>query len=288
MGEPKLEWSTIQLRMENQQKIIPLGRRPKVMVDIAGVRVLADFEVIEIVEDAEPYLALLKLDWAMDMGGFINLNKCSMVLENKGTRVIVPLDPTEGARYTEPVYEEEEIDHINKLTVRDEDQVNPMDEGVLCWKKDSEFFSDSDEELENWQGWLHEVSALRRIRTTKNFRHISTKERDLPFHDEAGDSTKIIEPKSPTERKQGALPLTLRGEPAQGPVFFTQEKYWNRVILRLGIPVAEWAPRSVNIRKYLLTYNTQGSDQTLPRQAHLATASLIVHLITDPPEPTCN
>ena len=26
MGEPKLEWSTIQLRMANQQKIIPLGR----------------------------------------------------------------------------------------------------------------------------------------------------------------------------------------------------------------------------------------------------------------------
>ena len=56
MGEPKLEWSTIQLRMANQQKIIPLGRLPKVMVDIVGVRDLADFEVIEIVEDAAPTL----------------------------------------------------------------------------------------------------------------------------------------------------------------------------------------------------------------------------------------
>ena len=62
MGEPKLEWSIIQLRMENKQKIIPLGRLPKVMVDIAGVKVLADFEVIEIVEDADPYPALLGLD----------------------------------------------------------------------------------------------------------------------------------------------------------------------------------------------------------------------------------
>ena len=48
--------------MANQQKIIPLARLPKFMVDFAGVRVLADFEVIEIVEDAEPYLALLRLD----------------------------------------------------------------------------------------------------------------------------------------------------------------------------------------------------------------------------------
>ena len=68
MGEPKLEWSTIQLRMANQQKIIPLGRLPKVMVDIVGVKVLVDFEVIEIVEDADPYPALLGLDWAIDMG----------------------------------------------------------------------------------------------------------------------------------------------------------------------------------------------------------------------------
>ena len=62
MGEPKLECSTIQLWMENQQKIIPLGRLAKVMVDIAGVKVLADFEVTEIVEDANPYPALLELD----------------------------------------------------------------------------------------------------------------------------------------------------------------------------------------------------------------------------------
>ena len=69
MGEPKLEWSTFQLRMANQQKIIPLGRLPKVMVDIAGVRVLADFEVMEIVEDVDPYLALLGLEWEIKMGG---------------------------------------------------------------------------------------------------------------------------------------------------------------------------------------------------------------------------
>ena len=112
MKEPKLEWSTIQLQMENQQKIIPLGRLLKFMVDIAGVRVLADFEVIEIVEDADPYPALLGLDWAIDMGGVINLKKRNMVFENNGTRVIVPLDPAEGARYTEPTCKEEEIYHI--------------------------------------------------------------------------------------------------------------------------------------------------------------------------------
>ena len=84
-------------------------------------------------EDVDPYPALLILDWAIDMGGVINLKKHSMVFDNKGTHVIVPLDPTEGARYTEPAYEEEEIDHIYKLTTWDEYRVNPTDEGVLYW-----------------------------------------------------------------------------------------------------------------------------------------------------------
>ena len=55
MGEPKLEWSTIQVRMDNQQKIIPLGRISKIIVDIAGVKVWAEFEVIQIVEYEDPY-----------------------------------------------------------------------------------------------------------------------------------------------------------------------------------------------------------------------------------------
>ena len=77
------------------------------MVDIARARVLADFEVIKIVEDANPYPALLELDWVMDMGGIINLKKQSMVFEIRSTRVIVPLDPAEDAQYTEPIHTKE-------------------------------------------------------------------------------------------------------------------------------------------------------------------------------------
>ena len=70
------------------------------MVGIAGVKVRTDFEVIQIIGDADPYPALLGLDWAIDMGGIINLKKRSMVFESEGTRVIFPLDPVEGEKYT--------------------------------------------------------------------------------------------------------------------------------------------------------------------------------------------
>ena len=63
---------------------------------------------------------LLGLDWAIDMGGIIDLKKRSMVFENNGTRVIVPLDPAEGERYNEAMCDEEDVDHIYKLTVEDE------------------------------------------------------------------------------------------------------------------------------------------------------------------------
>ena len=96
MGEPKMEWSTIQLHMANQQKIIPLGTLSNIMVDIIEVKVYTDFEVTQIVEDVDPYPVLLGLDWAIDMGEIINLKKRSMVFENEGTRVIVPLNLAKG------------------------------------------------------------------------------------------------------------------------------------------------------------------------------------------------
>ena len=94
------------------------------------------------------------------MGGVINLKKCSMVFEKNGTRVIVPLDPAEGVRYTEPAYEEEELDHIYRMIAQDEDQGDPTTGGVFNWEKNREYFSDPDIELESWQTRLHNVSAL--------------------------------------------------------------------------------------------------------------------------------
>jgi len=75
MGRLALQWSLIQVRMENQQKTIPMGRLQGETVDIEGASALANFEVIEIVDDNNPYPALLGIDWATDMNGVINLKK---------------------------------------------------------------------------------------------------------------------------------------------------------------------------------------------------------------------
>lgn len=84
------------------------------------------FEVIEIADDSNPYLALLGIDWAMDMNGIINLKRQKMTFEKKSLGVVVPLDPAERERYIEPVRDEEsndELDCIYQMTAQDQDRM---------------------------------------------------------------------------------------------------------------------------------------------------------------------
>lgn len=78
MGKRTLQWSSIQLGMANQQKILPMGLLQGVTVDIDRVSTLTNFEVIEISDDSKPCRALLKIDWATNMKGIINLKSRKM------------------------------------------------------------------------------------------------------------------------------------------------------------------------------------------------------------------
>ena len=120
MTEPNLAFSHIQLRLANQQRVIPLGRLSNIPIDLHGVCSLTDFEVIEIIDDSTPYPALQDIDWAFENQAIINLKKKTMSFEGNGIWVIGPFDPALGLRYTKLVRAEEEarnIDVVYKLTV---------------------------------------------------------------------------------------------------------------------------------------------------------------------------
>jgi len=84
MAKPKLAFSPIQLRLVNQQRVIPIGHLSSVPMDLDGVRNLADFEVIEIIDDSTPYPVLLGINWAFENQAIINLKKKIMSFEGKG------------------------------------------------------------------------------------------------------------------------------------------------------------------------------------------------------------
>jgi len=62
LGKPQLVYSPIQLSMENQYCIFPVGRLENVEIDVVGVKTTVDFEVIQIMGDKDPYPALLIID----------------------------------------------------------------------------------------------------------------------------------------------------------------------------------------------------------------------------------
>lgn len=57
-------------------------------VDVAGVKTQVDFEVIDIIGDKDPYLALLGIDRAYENYVGIYLKKELMIFEVEGLRVI--------------------------------------------------------------------------------------------------------------------------------------------------------------------------------------------------------
>ena len=59
MGNPTLGWSLVQLRLADQAKFHPIGRVSNLIVDIEGMKMHAEFDVIEVVEDGGSYPALL-------------------------------------------------------------------------------------------------------------------------------------------------------------------------------------------------------------------------------------
>ncbi len=74
--------------------------------------------MIDIVDDKNLYPVLLGIDWATDMNGVINIKKSNMIFEKNSLRIVVPLDPEEGSRYTEPVCDDD-LECIYKITVQE-------------------------------------------------------------------------------------------------------------------------------------------------------------------------
>ena len=115
-------------------KVISIGRLSNVTIDIEGLHTFVDFEVINIVNGMNPYPALLGIDWAIDNQTIINFKKRILSFEDEEMRVVSPIDPFEGQRYIDPVYNEGQgdyLDQIYNVTAMQEDYTNPTADGNL-------------------------------------------------------------------------------------------------------------------------------------------------------------
>jgi hypothetical protein len=165
LGKPLLTYSPIQLRMANQYCIFPIGRLENVEIDVAGVKTVADFEVIEIMGDKDPYIALLGIDWDYDNYAVIDLKKDTMTFEVDRIKVVQPLDPYVGPRYTEPMdnnMEGEDLDHLYIVTEgMREDYINPTVDGSVSWRSIQSVDEDSELVFDSWQQGSYEIFSRR-------------------------------------------------------------------------------------------------------------------------------
>ena len=82
--------------------MVPIGRLKGILVDIDGAYTMEDFEVIDILDNISPYLALLGLDWDFDNQAIINIKTRKMIFKLGKNIFIAPLYPSKGGRYVEP------------------------------------------------------------------------------------------------------------------------------------------------------------------------------------------
>lgn len=145
MGKLKLVWSPIQLHLAIQFKIYPIGRLENVIVDMDGIQSSADFEVIKLEDEIEPYPTLLGIEWDFDNNVIINLKKQTMMLESENLKLITLLD-MRGDRHTKLVKEEaedENIGEMHNIRTQHEDYFNPTINGEPSWRSICSYDTDS-------------------------------------------------------------------------------------------------------------------------------------------------
>lgn len=141
-----------------------MGRLKGVIVDIKGASALADFEVIEIVDERNPYPMIIGINLATDMNGVINLKKEKDDIWEEITPCSGATTPCRRTVLYKLVHDyesDDDLDYIYKIMVQDQDWVNLTEDKRISWDHESSYTLDLDEELEHWQNRLHEVSTLR-------------------------------------------------------------------------------------------------------------------------------
>jgi hypothetical protein len=100
----------------------------QVEFNIKGVKKRDNFEVIDIINESDPYPALLGIEWPFDNNVKLNLKKRRIPFETDTLCIVTPLDPYEGSHYNELIDEDAwnlGIENIYKVMGCREDYINP-------------------------------------------------------------------------------------------------------------------------------------------------------------------
>jgi hypothetical protein len=125
-----------------------------VEIDVARVKNTNYFEVIEIMEDKDPYPALLGIYWACENYVIIDLKRDTMTFETNRIKVVQPLDPFLRPRYIEPTdhnTESKVLDQLYTITIGMKlDYINRTIDGSVSWRSIQSPDEDLEETFDSW------------------------------------------------------------------------------------------------------------------------------------------
>lgn len=96
--------------------------------------------------------------------------------------------------------------------------MNLIMDGRISWEHEISFTLDSDEEIERWQNWLHEVTTLNCNMMVRSLCCVTRKVRDLSMYDrlsEVDDFLNKFESEEPEQQWFDALKWALCAMPAR-------------------------------------------------------------------------
>ena len=115
MGRPRLYESGIYLKLADQGLIEPIGVWKNVDTTIKGISTKVDFEIIDPKEGSISFPVLVSRPWGHKMKASISLDKERIKLKGNSQNVIVPIHPSQGEPWTEPIDEEVDIRQLYQI-----------------------------------------------------------------------------------------------------------------------------------------------------------------------------
>ena len=124
-----------------------------------GISVKINFKVIEPKEGSKSYLSLVGRSWARKMKANISLENDRIKLKGQGKKVIIPLDPKEGAPWEELDDSEDKVRQLYKIIQTNLDSVEPNNQGELDIGSPTSVGQNSNFDLYDWQLEIYESYA---------------------------------------------------------------------------------------------------------------------------------
>ena len=125
---------------------------------IKGILTKFDFKIIDPKEGSNSFPALVSRPWGRKMKASISLDKERIKLKGNGQKVIVPIHPSHGEPWMEPIDEEVDVQQLYQIQ-NNADYIEPNIHGELHLGNQDSVGYNSDAELYDWEIENYETQA---------------------------------------------------------------------------------------------------------------------------------